>query len=154
VTSTIKSIYQAAINSYGKQFNGEQCAAWERALSEFSPTIVSDALSAWQKTTTLDFNNRAMGSMMPMAADLRGICERLQVQKAAQSRGEFAPCGKCAEGWHDIRDTKGNRRVVRCACWTTWRSTLPVKDTQRPAPRPRRAGLEQASFPQQMQANA
>src|SRR5215831_8344161 len=122
---TITAVYTAAAAAYGRQFNANQCDAWNRVLNDFSPVEVQAAVEKWQQNTSEDFDGRTLGSKLPQPSDLRAICQRLREQELSRRTGEFVSCGECEDGWvrifegHTARNNPIDRKIgaVRmCQC--------------------------------------
>jgi hypothetical protein len=141
--SSVSDLYRSATNTYGRTFNVEQCAAFERALHDFSAATVTAAFNEWGANTTPDFDGRALGSRMPMPADIRRLCEHLQSQVEAKRRGEFVACRNCHEGWADVTYSSHGKNycgVRRCECWQEWRATQPAPVPAKPRQQRRPTG--------------
>ena len=96
---TVAQIYKTTAAAYSRPFVDDQCAAWIRALKDFSAPEVQSAVDQWQRNTTPDFDGRTLGSKLPLPADLRAICQRHREQETQRKSGKFIPCSQCEEGW-------------------------------------------------------
>ena len=121
---TLAAIYKSLTVTYAKEFRDDQCNSFTRALSGFDPTLVDAAVAEWQGIVTPDWSGRALGATMPLPADIKAICMRLQTQSAAKASGEFVACRQCREGWIETRNQQGEFAVKpdRCACFEAWKS--------------------------------
>jgi len=110
-----------------------QLTSWERVLGNFPVSIVDHALDQWQGRTDEDqFTGKAVGRLMPSAADLKAIIEANDRKSVAGNR--YMPCGEngCVEGlvffrkdgtiWDWKRDQGESKYARDCRCKIEWRN--------------------------------
>lgn len=51
----------------------------------------------------------------PTIRELLEACERIRLEMRAALK--FSNCVNCREGWSEVTDERGDKRLKRCACW-------------------------------------
>ena len=100
---------------FSKELTEPEADFWMQMMEEMTDASLAWAFENWNRN----------GSFFPKPHEIRALVESYELSRATH----FRPCKKCNEGWLIVPDpaanalyqTKNQKRVMRCECWTNWR---------------------------------